>query len=109
MTTWTVPATVLRCVDGDTIRLELDLGWHIYRVENCRIAEINAPELSTDEGKAAKAYAQQLLPVDTEVTFVSRRLDNYGRPLGHILFDGRDFGQAMVAAGHAVPFMVGES
>jgi endonuclease YncB( thermonuclease family) len=95
-------------VDGDTVRLELDLGWHTYRVENCRIADINSPELSTDEGKAAKAYAQRLLPVDAEVTFVSKRLDNYGRPLGHILGRaGADFGQAMVAAGHAVPFMVG--
>lgn len=109
MTTWTVPATVLRVVDGDTVHLELDLGWHTFRTENCRIAEINAPELSTDAGKAARDYAQQLLPVDAAVTFVSRRLDNYGRPLGHILRDGVDFGQAMVAAGHAVPFMVGKS
>jgi micrococcal nuclease len=108
VTTWTVPATVLKVIDGDTMRLQLDLGWSIYRVERCRVAQINSPELSTDEGEAAKAYAEQLLPVGAPVTFVSKRLDNYGRPLGHILFGGRDFGQAMVAAGHAVPFMVGE-
>lgn len=106
MTTWTVPAVVLRIVDGDTARLELDLGWHTYRVENCRVAGINAPEMNTVEGKAAKVYAEQLLPVDTQVVFVSKQLDKYGRPLGHITRNGADFGSLMVAAGHAVPYMV---
>lgn len=105
MTTWTVPATVLRIVDGDTIRLDLDLGWHTYRIENCRIAGINAPELTTDAGKAARSYAQQFLPLDTEVVFESTCLDKYGRPLGHIRRNGVDFGEQMLAAGHAVPFM----
>lgn len=109
MTTWTVPATVLKITDGDTAHLLLDLGWSISLQARCRVAAINAPELSTPEGKAAKAYAETLLPLGTVVTFVSKRLDNYGRPLGHILWDGRDFGQAMIAAGHAVPFMVDQA
>lgn len=103
MTTWTVPATVLRVVDGDTVRLELDLGWHITLVANCRVIGINAPELSTLEGQAARAYAAQSLPVDAAVVFESKALDKYGRPLGHIRRGGVDFGQLMLAAGHAVP------
>lgn len=103
MTTWTVPATVLRVVDGDTVRLLLDLGWHITLEANARVLRINAPELNTPEGQEAKRYAAQLLPVDAEVTFVSKQLDKYGRPLGSITRNGADFADLMLAAGHAVP------
>jgi endonuclease YncB( thermonuclease family) len=102
MTTWTYPATVVRVVDADTIRLSLDLGLHIWRTDNCRILGINAPELNTIEGKDALRYAAELLPIDTEVTFVSKRLDKYGRPLGTVTRNGVDFGQLMLDAGHAV-------
>lgn len=104
MTVWTVPATVLRVVDGDTVRLELSLGWHTYRVENCRLLGINAPELRTEAGQAARSYAVGLLPPDTEVVFESTRLDKYGRPLGRIRRNGADFADLMLAAGHAVPY-----
>lgn len=103
MTTWTVPATVLRIVDGDTISLRLDLGWRITFEANARLLGINAPELSTPEGQAAKRFAAELLPVDTEVVFVSKQLDKYGRPLGSITHNGVDFTALMLKAGHAVP------
>ncbi len=106
MTSWTYPAVVVRTVDGDTVRLNLDLGLHLYRTDNCRIAGINAPETSTPAGKAAAAYAAELLPPDARVTFTSERLEKYGRPLGRlVLADGRDFAAAMLGAGHAVPYM----
>lgn len=98
---WTVPATVLRIVDGDTITLDLDLGWRIRLTANCRIIGIDAPELSTPEGKQARLYAAGLLPDGLEVIFHSRQLDKYGRPLGDITYDRLDFGSQMVAAGHA--------
>lgn len=106
MTEWTVPATVLRIVDADTIRLRLSLGWHVYRDDNCRLAGINAPELCTDAGKTARDYAAALLPVGAEVTFRSMKLDKYGRPLGHIVYQGCDVAAQLLAAGHCVPFMV---
>jgi micrococcal nuclease len=103
---WTYPAVVVRVVDGDTVRLNLDLGLHIWRTDNCRIAGINAPETSTPAGTAAAAYAAKLLPAGAAVTFASERLEKYGRPLGRlVLADGRDFATVMLAAGHAVPYM----
>lgn len=106
MTAWTYPAVVLRVVDGDTVRLNLDLGLHIWRTDNCRIAGINAPETNTPAGRAAAAYAAELLPPDTRVTFTSERLEKYGRPLGRLtLADGRDLAALMLAAGHAIPYM----
>jgi endonuclease YncB( thermonuclease family) len=102
MTTWSYPAVVVRVIDGDTVRLDLDLGLHIWRTDNCRIAGMNAPEMNTPEGKAAKADAEAMLPIDAHVLFVSRQLDKYGRPLGDLSRNGVDFATAMIAAGHAV-------
>ncbi len=103
MPQWTVPAEVLKVVDGDTFHLRLDLGWQITMKARCRIAGIDAPELDTEAGQAAKAYAQELLRPGDQVTFVSHSLDKYGRPLGSIILaDQRNVGLLMISAGHAV-------
>ena len=105
MTTWTVPATVARVVDADTLALVLDLGWHIALTTNARVAGIDAPELSTAEGKAARDYVRELLPAGAPVTFVSRQLDKYGRPLGSVaLADGRDLATLLLQTGRAVTY-----
>lgn len=105
MTTWTVPATVLRVVDADTFHLLLDLGWAISLKARARLAHINAPELATDAGKAARDYAVNALPVGVTVMFTSHCLDKYGRPLGAITMpDGRDYAEVLLAAGHAVAY-----
>jgi micrococcal nuclease len=99
---WSVPATVLRVIDGDTVELQLDLGWRITLTAPCRVAGVDTPELPTAEGKAAKAFTAAMLPVGCAVRFVSEQLDKYGRPLGQILLpDGRSLGLALLAAGHA--------
>jgi len=107
---WTVPARVERVIDGDTVAVSLDLGWGIYKRDHIRVAHINAPELSTPEGKLAKAYAETLLPADREITVVSHSLDKYGRALATIKYASIlaptpeiiDFGQMMISKGHAL-------
>lgn len=102
---WTYPAQVLKVIDGDTIRLHLDLGLHIWRTENVRIAGIDTPELDTAAGRAARDAARQLLPVGFMVTFASRELDKYGRPLGGITHaDFGDFASTMLTEGHATTY-----
>jgi len=104
MTTWTVPAIVVRIVDGDTLILDLDLGWGIHRpLERCRLARCNAPEMSTPEGVAARDYVVGLLPLGTPVTFVSKKVDNYGRPLGEVEWSGGNLTDLLLSSGHAVP------
>lgn len=101
---WAVPADVVCVVDGDTVRLNLDLGWHIRLTTRCRVSTIDAPEIKTPEGVAAKAYAEHLLKPGDEVLFTSHSLDKYGRPLGIITYAGfaaRDFADDMVHEGHA--------
>lgn len=130
MTTWTRDATVLAVVDGDTVKLdidlghvtrkrhpELDLGWHI-RIDDAgharlaslvRVDGINAAEHGTPAGDAATAYARGLLSIGAAVTLVSKRLlgsnEKYGRVLGDVVrSDGVDLATAMLAAGHALPW-----
>lgn len=98
---WTVPARVVRIVDGDTICLQLDLGWHMTLQTNCRVLGIDCPELATPAGKAAREYAAAVLPLGSKVIFVSQKLDKYGRPLGHLIVNDKDFAAIMIDAGHA--------
>lgn len=103
---------VRKVVDGDTVILDIDRGWHDFKMkQRCRIYDIDAKELYSGPatprernplGYAALEYAAQLLPQDSEVVVRSHKLDQYGRPLVTILkSDGTDFSEAMVAAGHA--------
>lgn len=113
---WTVPATVKRVIDGDTLILLLDLGWHITYEARCRLVGCDAPEISSDEGQAAKAFVVALLnrcggALDGSgavVTLVSHALDKYGRPLGQVVAstpqgETLDLGYELIANGHAVP------
>jgi micrococcal nuclease len=104
---WKVPAVVRRVVDGDTIELDLDLGWRVYRnLEHLRILGINAPEKNTKAGKAAKAFAEALLPAGLQVVVTSQAKPTFTRTVGAIEIPGKgDFAALMVAAGHATPFL----
>jgi len=110
------PARVANVIDGDTIGLDIDLGfdhmivaldWTGKQRLSCRVFGINAPELKTAAGKQARAFALTLLPVGSMCSVASHGWDKYGgRFDGTItLPDGSDFGETMIASGNAVPFM----
>lgn len=103
------PAVILDVHDGDTMRVDLDLGFGVHLTSlSCRVYGINAPELSADAGKIARDYAKTLLPVGTRVMITSHGFDKYGgRFDGEIkLEDGTNFGVKMIDTAHAVPFMI---
>ncbi len=105
--TWTVPAKVVRVVDTDTIVLDLDLGWRVYRNrEHLRIAGINAAERGTPEFEASVAWTRSILVPGEEVTVISSAKPSFERTVGSLLVhlaDGpRDYADLAVEAGHAV-------
>lgn len=109
MSVWNAPGRVARVIDGDTVVVAIQLGWSVTMQRPVRLWGINAPEHATPEGQAATAFVAGLVPPGTGVTVVSHRpegeLDNYGRVLaGLTLLDGRDLSQAILDAGHAVPY-----
>lgn len=99
--TWRVPATVVRAIDADTIVVDLDLGWRVFRNgERLRIAGLFSPERNTAEGKIAKSAAEALLPVGSRVIVTSEAKPSFERTVGSIeLADGRDFAATMIARG----------
>jgi len=109
------PARVIAVHDGDTILLDLDVGFGVVMSARdfhgkttlaMRAYGINAPELSTTPGTDALDYAQTLLHPGDLVTATSHSWDKYGgRWLGTItLPDGTDYAQRMLQAGHAKPY-----
>jgi len=104
-------AKVIRVVDGDTLWVEIDLGMRISKRERIRLLGINAPETRGDsrpEGIEAKKYLISLIQKNGGSVFVETSKEGkYGRWLG-VLYDndGNDMNQAMIDAGHAVPYMV---
>jgi endonuclease YncB( thermonuclease family) len=108
------PARCAAVHDGDTITLDIDLGFdHLISGLDfdgktrlsCRVFGINAPELSTQAGKDALVYALTLIQPGARCVVVSHGWDKYGgRFDGTVtLADGRDFAATMLTAGQAVP------
>ena len=107
-----------RCVaihDGDTATFDISLpfGFYLPGLDwngktnlSCRVYGINAPELATDAGKAALAFAEAILHVGDICLVTSHGWDKYGgRFDGSItLPDGSDFAQLMLDSGHARPY-----
>ena len=96
--------------DADTVRLDVDCGFNVWlhRVP-FRLAGIDAPELGTDEGRAARDWLRALLPVGTEVTALTMkdRGDKYGRYLVDIYEQADDMNSInvrLINAGHAVAY-----
>ena len=99
-------ATVLRVVDGDTVDLVIDLGFDISQKMRCRLWGINAPEMNTKAGVAARAALLgkvQAGPV--RVDSHKDRSDKYGRYLAELFVGDENLNQWMVDNGHAVEYM----
>jgi endonuclease YncB( thermonuclease family) len=102
-------ARALRVVDGDTLHAELDLGLDVRLRLTLRLANIDAPELPTPEGKAARAWLQENLGVEWfTVRTVKDRKEKYGRYLGVLLVEdpkgARNLNAEMIALGLARPY-----
>ena len=77
---------VLRVLDGDTVELEVDLGFGVYHRDTFRIKGIDAPEIrgkTREAGLAAKTALEEFLGDGAGIsieTFKSPK-DKYGRYL----------------------------
>jgi micrococcal nuclease len=99
-------ARVIRIVDGDTVHLEVDLGFDVKRRDSFRLFGINAPEHGTAEGEAATAYLKTLIKVDDVIMLRTRKdkREKYGRYLAQLAVAGIDVNANMIESGHAVAY-----
>jgi micrococcal nuclease len=105
-------AVVIDVYDGDTVTVDLDLGFHVWkRGEKIRLAHIDAPELkgeSQAEGKAAGDFLRDLVLNKNVIIQTiksssgSDKQEKYGRYLGIIWLDGVNVNDLLVNKGHAI-------
>lgn len=113
-------ARVLKVIDGDTVDVDIDLGFGVWlKDERVRIMGIDTPESRTRDkvekkfGLAAKARLKELLgPTPILKTQVGKGGEDmkgkFGRILGDFLTeDGKKCGELLVKEGHAVKYMGG--
>lgn len=74
-------ASVVRVKDGDTLVLSVDLGLDVGRTIDCRLWGIDAAEIATPLGKAARSHLVSLLSLQPLLLIrtIEDRTDKYGR------------------------------
>lgn len=98
-------ATVLRWVDGDTVDLDIDLGFHVHTNSRCRLLGIDTPERGRTNWAEASAYAKKAAPAGTGVVIESQlSADKYGRLLVTVHVGDRIINQSLIDAGLAVSY-----
>lgn len=70
-------AFVVRVIDGDTVIMDVDLGFYTYSRMSCRLYGINAIELNQPGGSAAHTHLAGLLPEGKGVIVKSVKPDKY--------------------------------
>lgn len=99
---YTYATRLLRVVDADTLRADVDLGFRAWLHDvTLRLLRIDAPEKNTDEGKAAAAWLGQFL-MGKKLIATTYKGDSFGRWLTELTADGVNVSDALVAAGQAV-------
>ena len=108
-----------RVVDGDTVDVDIDLGFGIWlRKERVRLYGIDTPESRTRDleekkyGLVAKSYVQSFLPVGSMQTLKTQKDDKgkFGRILGEfIVYDAmtdssRTLNQIMIDRHYGVEY-----
>lgn len=95
--------------DGDTFWADLDYGSRLHHYMKIRLKGVYCFELKSlvesERLSAAKSkrYLNRLLPIGTEVTITSKRLDKYGRLESIVIrkSDGLNINDKMIESGNA--------
>ena len=107
---------VLKVVDGDTIDVDIDLGFDISYTQRVRLAGIDTPESRTTDkkekalGLEVKDRLKKAIDAATNVVIKTEKPDSsekYGRILGWIFLDDNkvSINQTLIDEGYAWGYM----
>ena len=99
LTPYVYQAKVARWVDGDTVDLDVDLGFKMRTMQRFRLIGIDTPERGQPGYTEARQLAESLMPSDSPVLFESMKSDKYGRWLIYL----PKVSDALLSHGLAVP------
>ena len=104
-------ATVIKIVDGDTVDVNVDLGWDISVVnQRIRLYGIDCPESRTRNleekkyGLLAKKFVEEFLKVGSVVTLRTLEKGKYGRYLGDFKVYDKWLCAELIRNHHAVEY-----
>ena len=91
-------ALVVKVIDGDTLRAEIDLGLKAVTRQKLRLRGIDCPELNTAKGREAKAFVEAALNPCHFIIVKSYWSDLHGRYLADVFYLAGEPDPAVVAA-----------
>ena len=103
---------VLKVVDGDTIDVDIDLGFNVSYTQRVRLAGIDTPESRTTDlkekalGLEVKEYLKHLLEGAEDIVIQTEKPDSsekYGRILGWLFINDEEtsLNEKMISEGYA--------
>jgi micrococcal nuclease len=105
---------IVKVIDGDTVDVDIDLGFNLTIRQRVRLKGINAPESRTTDkkekklGLESKEWLESNLSESNDWFIKTYKDDKYGRILG-VLYREDYFctlNQKMIVEGKATPYMV---
>jgi len=104
-------AKLIKIIDADTIRLDIDLGMRVHIIETVRLIGIDAPELGTIPGQIARSFVVKELTAVIAIKIQTTKPEKYGRWLATLLYqdpaqgpDWRNLNDLLLSTHHAVPY-----
>jgi micrococcal nuclease len=113
---YTYKVEVTRVVDGDTVDVDIDLGFGMtYKKQRVRMMAIDTPESRTRNleekfyGKQSKYHLESLIEKASEIRLISHEKGKFGRILGELIDPDSivSINQQMIDDHHAVPYYGG--
>lgn len=104
---------ITKIVDGDTVDLDIDLGFNVTISHRIRLKDIDAPETRTTNleekkrGLEAKVWLEEQLSREGEWIIETTKEDKYGRMLGTFYLVGEPvtINERMLNEGIAKPYI----
>ena len=109
---------ILRVVDGDTVDVDIDLGFGMWmHKERVRMMGIDTPESRTRDkvekkfGLASKQFVKDMMPVGSKQVLKTQidrsgedKKGKFGRILGDFLIDGKKLTETIIKEGYGVVY-----
>lgn len=86
MTLYTYKSKIIRVVDGDTVDLNIDLGFNIWTQQRIRLLAVDSPERKRDGFEESTQFTKRWFwrYFDADIYLETKKKDSFGRWLGYI-------------------------
>lgn len=89
-------------LDGDTVRVTVDLGFHAFMRIRVRLVGLDAANIHGPGGPEARQFVIDWFAAHPDAVLASTKTGKYGRWLGTFSAGDESLNDALIANGHAV-------